>query len=107
MKTLIVAATLLFTVSAHAELSYTQKQDISCKAIADAVVAAVGKHASLTFRDIRSIHSGATNLCKQSYNQASADYPLKKAKATAVGRGGEIAGKVVELSYDAYARNQK
>lgn len=107
MKTLIVAATLLFTVSAHAELSYTQKQDISCKAIADAVVAAVGEDVSVTFRDKLSIHSGATNLCKQSYNQASADYPLKKAKQTAVDRAGEIAGKVVEVSYDAYAHDQK
>lgn len=88
-------------------LTYVQKQQISCKAIADSVMEAAVKAGEVKMKDALQIHTGARVLCLQSYNQASADYSIKKAKASASEKAGTIGAMVVELSYDAYKADTK
>jgi len=107
MKTLIIAAGLLFSVSAQAENVYIQNQKLSCKAIADAVAEVAAKQEGIGVVDAMQIHEGTFVLCVQSYNQASADYSIAKAKANAMAKAGPAAAQVVELSYQAYHRDQK
>lgn len=105
----ILAVTFVLGAStAHAGgLSYTQKQQISCKAIADSVMEAAVGAGEVKMKDALQINTGARLLCLQSYNQASADYSIKKAKASASEKAGDIGALVVELSYDAYKADTK
>ncbi len=102
----IAALSLSATATAHADrFTYKQKQDISCAAIADAVVTKASEDPKIGFADKMKIHRGTLNLCMQSYDQASADYPRHKAMKQAASVAGEIGATVVDLSYSAYKRN--
>ncbi len=112
MKKLIAVAIVALSVSAaahaaaHADgFSYKQKQDISCAAIADVVMAKASEDPKVGFSDKMKIYRGTLNLCMQSYDQASADYPRHKAMKQAAAVAGDVGAMVVDLSYSAYNRN--
>ncbi len=108
MKKLIAVAIVGLSVSAtaHADgFSYKQKQDISCAAIADVVMAKASEDPKVGVSDKMKIYRGTLNLCMQSYDQASADYPRHKAMKQAAAVAGDVGAMVVELSYSAYSRN--
>lgn len=87
-------------------LTYLQKQELSCSAIASAVTdAAIKKDVGM--RDNMKIYEGARALCKQSYNQASAEYSYAKARASAENLAGAVGGVVVQLAYDSYKRDNE
>ncbi len=111
MKSLIAAlviATVTLGLAGQVKadgLSFVQKQKIACKAIADEIMAQSAQNDSIKFGDKLAIHRGAEILCTQSYMQASADYPMKKAKKQAEDKAGVVAGVIVEMSYKAYAKD--
>lgn len=106
MKALIALSIIMASASSSASMTYSQKQDITCDAIATAISDNARENGT-GIRDAMKIYDGAKVLCRQSYDQASADYSRKKAKAAAVKIAGEAGGIVVELAYDGYAEDNK
>lgn len=105
----VLAATFALGLSSGVRadgLTFLEKQELSCKAIASVVSEDASKR-GIAFHKTIKIYDGAKVLCEQSYNQASAEYPMAKAKKAAVGRAGEVAGVIVELAYDSYQTDNK
>lgn len=110
MKTSVVAISifLLFfsSLSCAGGMSYREKQQLSCKAIASAV-SSDGNKRGLSVSESMKVYSSSKAICEQSYNQASAEYPIDKARKSAIEKAGEIAGLIVEMSYDSYDSDNK
>lgn len=110
MKTSILATSIslmLFSSLACADgMSYREKQQLSCKAIASAV-SSDGNKRGLSVSDSMKVYSSSKAICEQSYNQASAEYPIEKARKSAIDKAGEVAGLIVEMSYESYDKDNK
>lgn len=102
--TIALIALSLCCAASASTLTYIEKQQITCKAIASAISKKASDTGS-TLTEASLAYDGARALCMQSYNQASADYPLKKAKASAEEKAGVVGGLVVEMSYRGYAED--
>lgn len=89
-----------------AGLSFAEKQQISCKAIASSVSEVYAKSGG-TFRDSMRVYDSSFVLCSRSYLQASADYPVAKAKKAADKEIGNIGVVIVEMAFDSYKEDTK
>lgn len=98
---------LLFSSLACADgMNYREKQQLSCKAIASAISSDANKR-GLSVSESMKVYNSSKKICEQSYNQASAEYPIEKARNAAIDKAGEIAGLVVEKSYESYDSDNK
>lgn len=98
---------LLFSSLACADgMSYREKQQLSCKAIASAISSDANKR-GLSVSESMKVYNSSKAICEQSYNQASAEYPIEKARNEAITKAGEIAGLIVEMSYESYDSDNK
>lgn len=103
--TALLVTTFALGLSSHvraAGVTFSQKMDVSCKVIADSAATLARKEGGASISQAYEVYGAAKTVCVQSYMQASADYPLAKAKKTAAEKGGNFTAAIVQLSYDAY-----
>lgn len=109
MKKLIAAAVIAmasFSVlaSTPGEI-YAKKARASCDAVGDSFVNYAIKNTDMTTRQLIKLNDGAVLQCMISYAQASADYPIEKAKVDAKKNAGEFGPVIVKLAYAAYKKD--